>query len=116
MASIYRRTYRDADGKSRECGSFSVEFRFGERAIRLAAFDDRRASDDLARKIERLAELRSVGDEPDAALRRFLDGLPERIRSRLIKHGLISGRAASGTRNLSAHLGDYHQALLDGVA
>jgi len=96
--------------------TYTIEAKVGDRIERLPGFRDRKASEELGRRIERLANLRSAGEHPDAELTRWIGMLPNRLRDRLAGLGLLTGRAAAATRKLSEHLDDYRQALLDGVA
>ena len=116
MATAYRRSYRDPDGQKLRCRTYTIEVKVGDRVERLSGFRDRKASEELGRRIERLANLRAGGEEPDAKLSRWIEGLPNQLRDRLAGLGLLTGRAAAATRQLSEHLDDYRQALLDGVA
>ena len=116
MASAYKRTYRSANGKKCECEQFTLECKVGDGFHRVPGFTDRKASEELGRRVERLAELKAAGEQPDSTLRKWLEHLPRKQRNRLAELGLLSGPAAAATQPLSAHLDDYRQALLDGVA
>ena len=116
MASVYRRKYKDRDGQSTLCEKHTVECKVGGAFRRLPGFKDKKASEELGRKVERLANLREAGEQPDAALSKWLEGLDISLRDRLAGLGLLTGRAAAATRPLAQHLADYRQALLDGVA
>jgi hypothetical protein len=51
-----------------ECETFTVEAKVDDAFPRLPGFRDKRASEELGRKVERLANLRPAGEQPDAAL------------------------------------------------
>ncbi len=116
MASVYKRTWKDDAGKAREAAGWTADVKIGDGWRRLPGFRDRKATEELARKVERLSALKVAGEQPDAELYRWLEGLPSAIKGRLARFGLLTGRAASATRKLADHLRDYRQALLDGGA
>ena len=117
MATAYRRSYSDKRGRKRLCKSYTLECKIGDTIERLpTGFRDGSAADELGRKVERLANLRAAGEQPDAVFTRWLEGLPTKLRDRLAGLGLLTGRAAAATRKLAEHLAEYRQALLDGVA
>ncbi|MFQ5472608.1 MAG: tyrosine-type recombinase/integrase [Dehalococcoidia bacterium] len=116
MASTFRRRYTASDGRTRCAKTYTVVVKIGDRFERLSGFRDRKASEELGRRIERLANLKAAGEQPDADLTRWIEGLPTKLRDRLARLGLLTGRAAAATRKLSEHLAEYRQALLDGVA
>ncbi len=107
----------DEGGRRRRCLTYTVEVKIGDRFQRLpTGFRDEGAAEELGRKVERLANLRAAGEQPDAVFTKWLEGLPNKLRDRLAGFGLLTGRAAAATRKLAEHLADYRQALLDGVA
>ncbi len=113
MASVYKRTYQNAAGKRVACEKYTVECKIGGRYVKLAAYADKRASEETGRKVERLANLREAGEQPDAALTRWLEGLSGKLRDKLAGFGLLDGTAVASTKLLRDHLDDYRQALLD---
>jgi site-specific recombinase XerD len=116
MASVYKRRYRRGDGKLVECEKHTVECKVGDRFVRLPGYTDRRASEEMGRKVERLAGLREAGEQLDAALAKWLEGLSGKLRKRLAELELLDGAAVASTKPLTAHLETYRQALLDGGA
>ena len=116
MASVYRRKYCKPDGRRVECSTYTVECKVGDAFHRLPGFKDKRASEELGRKVERLDGLRASGEQPDLALTKWLEGLPTKLRLKLVQIGLLDGQAMAATKPLAEHLEHYRQALLDGVA
>ncbi len=116
MASVYRRKFKTPDGRTDECSRYSVECKVGDGFKRLVGYADKRASEELGRKIERLAALQEQDVEPDAALVQWLKKLPTRIRDRLARWELLDGRTVASAKPLTEHLKTYRQALLDGGA
>ena len=78
-----------------------------------AAFTDKRASEELGRKLERLVFLRVAGQQPDPTLTRWLETLPAKWRARLARIGVLDGQAVAANRPLGDHLVEFKQALLD---
>ncbi|MBI5865340.1 MAG: tyrosine-type recombinase/integrase [Planctomycetes bacterium] len=113
MASIYKRSYKEGDGASVECETFTAEVKIGDGFQRMPGFRDRKATEELARRVERLAMLRAAGDTPDAALTAFLDGLPTKQRDKLCEFGLLDESARQSKTPLTTHLESFRQALRD---
>ena len=122
MASVYRRCYRVPKGRARagerrQARRHTVEFADHRgRARRLAAFEDRGASAELGRRLDRLADLRAGGEPVPDDLRHYVEGLPGRVRAKLARWGLLSQTAEAAKRALTEHVESYEQALRDGVA
>ena len=108
---LYHDTYRDRrTGRRKEAARWSIEFRdHDERPRRLAAFSDKKASEELGRKIVRLVDLRAAGSEPDRALAKAIQDWPQRVRERLQKIGVLDARQVSGARPLSALIADFEE-------
>src|SRR5262249_12558001 len=67
----------------------------------------------VGRKVERLAEIRAAGEQPDESLRKWCEQLPPRLRSKLAKFGVLDGCAIESAKPLLTHLADFRQALRD---
>jgi len=114
---LCRAYYKGRDGRKRQCRRWYVEFvTHKDRTVRIPAFEDKRASEEFGRKLERLASLRASGERPDLALTRWLEGLPNRTRKRLAKLDLIDGHRFASTKPLAEHIDDYEQSLRDSGA
>jgi integrase/recombinase XerD len=113
MASVYKRTYRKPDGRAAACDKYTVECKVGDRFVRLPGYRDKRASEELGRKVERVAALRESREQPDATLVGWLEGLPAKLRDRLARLGLLDPHAVGAGRALAEHVADYERALLD---
>lgn len=84
----------------------------GKRRRRMPAFPNRRASEHLARRLEQLVDIRDTGiDTAGPELMRWIEQIPDRLRDRLVKLGLLTARRASGSRPLREHLADFGAAL-----
>ena len=75
MASVYQRSYRARDGRRVRCEKYTVECKIGDTFRPLSGYRDKKASEELGRKVERLASLHAAGEPPDAALAKWTEGL-----------------------------------------
>ena len=116
MSSVFKRTWRDDHGNLVVSKKQTVEFRDAKGKWRqIPGFTDEKASKELGRKLERLGQLRSVG-EHDASLSKWAEGLPDKLREKLARWGILDRVGVASGKPLTKHLDDYRQALLDGVA
>jgi integrase len=110
---VFRTTYKDKAGRTREAAKWYVEFRnFDESVRRVPAFTDKKQSEECGRKIEKLVACRANGESPDAAVMRWLESLPSRIRDKLAGIALVSARTLASGKPLATHLDDFKAALL----
>ena len=110
---VFRKTRKGPRGARIPYRRWYVEFRdHRERVRRLAAFADKAASEELGRKIERLAELRQGGLGVDRSLAPFLEGLPQKTRESLAKWGLLEARHLVGSLPLGELLDRWHETLV----
>ncbi len=75
--------------------------------LRLVAYTDRRASLRLEENIKTLDACMVSGERPDRELSDWLENLPERIKQKLVKHGLLSQSQLEKSKTLKAHLEDF---------
>jgi len=114
---VFQTTYRDRSGKQRLAARWYVEFRGpNERKRRLPGFTDKRATEEMGRKLEQLVARQAAGERPDTELVRWLETLPVKTRLRLARIGLLDPRSIASTKPLSEHLNDYEQSLRDADA
>ena len=110
---VFRTTYKDRKGKTREAGKWYVEFRdHNEQVRRLPAFTSKAASEEMGRNLVKLVEYhKGSGGQTDPALSRWLTDLPQRTRAKLVSIGLLSPERAAVSKPLSEHLDDFGTAL-----
>jgi len=109
---VFRPTRTTKSGQKKPYAKWYVEFRDHLESIRrLPAFTDKKQSEELGRKIERLVACRSNGESPDTALGRWLESMPPKLRDRLAAIGLLSGESVAAGKFLAAHLDDFQAAL-----
>ncbi len=108
----FRPTFTE-NGQRRESKRWHVGFRDHNGARRsVVGFTDKRATDELGRRIGLLVAARVSGQaiEPDMAA--WLERLPDDLRTRLAAFGLIDDRASSIAEPLEKHVERYHAALI----
>ncbi len=108
---IYKPTYTDRKGQTKNAAKWYVEFRHLDVVHRVPAFKDKQASALLGGKIERLIACKDNGDPPTADLLVWIRDMPAALRTRLGELGLIDDRRMSTTRPLAEHLTDFEAAI-----
>jgi integrase len=110
----FRSTYVDRRGVTRRAVKWTVEFRdHREIARRLTLFSDKAATDEAGRKLQRLADVRRMGQPPGRELEGFLEALSDGARARLAQWGLLEPERAAVTKFLTDHMSDWKAALAD---
>ncbi len=110
---VFRRKYTDSEGNTQTASKWYVEFT-DHAGVKhsMAGFTDKAATEALGRRLGRLVSLLAVGEPPDVALMKWLDGLPRRILDNLARWDMVSPRRAGGARTLSEHVEQWKGALL----
>jgi integrase len=95
---------RRVKGKLRSDDNWTLEFRDADgRPRRFAAFIDKSLSAELARRITKLIELRTLGGQPDAELNAWLQSMPRDLRKRLAGINLLDSRIVASGKPLLCH-------------
>lgn len=112
---VFRTTYKDRRGRTREVKKWYIEFRDHlERVRRLPAFESKSGSEELGRNLVKLvAYHKGSGGQTDPALMGWLGSLPRRTREKLVSIGLLDRERAAVGKLLADHLADWKQALTD---
>jgi len=109
---VFKATYRDRAGRTRESARWYVEIRDHlETVRRMRAFTDRKVSEEFGRMVERLADCRRGGVSPDGALMRWVESLPPAQHDRLMALGLLNPDRVAAGKPLTEHLRDFAQFL-----
>ncbi len=110
---IYKPTYKNKSGKTKRLKKWWVELRDHLQIVRrFPAFADRDESEILGRKIEKLVVCKLNHEPPDRVLSEWIEHMPEKLRDRLVKIGLIDSKRAAAGRPLLDHLADFKKSLL----
>ncbi len=111
----FRTSYQDRGGKQRQASKWYVEYRDHAGMVRrVPGFRDRRATDELGRKLERLAALRAARQEPDRELSMWIEGLPARLLKVLSRQGMLDACRIAAARPLSELIAEWETSLSAG--
>ena len=111
MASVYRNTFTQ-NGKKRTTKKWYAKFRDHTGTHRkLPGFENKKLTEELARKLERLAERRKLNQSPDAELADWLEVAPAELKASLAKWGLLDARSVAEAKPLAEHIADYRAYL-----
>jgi len=109
---IFKANYRDRKGRKRESAKWYVEFTDHLQTVRrLAGFTDRKATEGLGHKLERLVSYRAAKQPLDVELTHWVEAIRPRMREKLSAIGLLDSRRAAASKSLLAHLADFERAL-----
>jgi integrase len=106
---------KDVDGRRvKEMSSkwYTVFSDWSETIRRLPLLKSKKASAELARKIDHLNSIRASGDVIPPELTRFVETMLPSIRAKLAKWGILSAARVAAGKPLVEHLADWKQALL----
>ena len=111
--SVRKRPY-NAGGKFRVAQRYTVQFADHHGVSRrLPAYTEKAASEELERKLKRLAALTATHTVVPPDLSHWIDALPKAMQARLAKWGLIDVRRLAAAANLLRHVDAYEQHLAD---
>ena len=82
------------------------------RRHKMAAFSTKSQSEGLGRQIETLISCKIAGQSPNSDQQRWLDGISNSWRQKIVKIGLLDSRRAAAGKPLSKHLEDFQKSLL----
>lgn len=113
---VRKASYTKADGKgqriTRTARKWYASWQDWSVVMRkLPMFADRKASQELANKIDRMNSIRAAGDELPPELTRYVESMPPSVRRRLSEWGIISVARAAAAKPLTDHLMDYDSFL-----
>jgi integrase len=110
---LYKPKYRDRHGTEHVIDKWHLEFYYPPGQLhRLAAFKDKRASEELGRNVQRLIDCRISGAELDHTLSLWLESLSGHYRERIAEIGLLDARNEAAGSPLDKHLADYKASLV----
>lgn len=109
---VFRATYKDRKGKTREASSWYVEIKHKDTIRRVPAFTDKAASAEFGRKLERLSECREAGQTPPPELSRWIEELPAKTRATLARIKLLDPRRLAASKSIKDHVEDFRRSLV----
>jgi integrase len=108
-----RKISRYDDGQRTKSEKFYAVFADHRGIIRrLPLFEHRKASDEAARKITHLVNLRAANDTIPEELTRFIETTTTFIRSKLAEYGIIAATKLTSNKTLREHVQDWKASLL----
>lgn len=109
---VFRTSYKGKDGQKRICKKWYIELKDHLQTVRrFAGFTDRKQTEILGEKIEKLVVHRSNNEPPDRALSEWIEHLPAKLRVRLVKVNLLTPDRATIGKALSENINDYRESL-----
>src|SRR5262245_45863840 len=109
---VFKPTRKTSSGTTVKYELWYLEFRTHADVVRrLAGFTDKKQTEELGRRIEKLIASRANREAPDKALSEWLEGMPERIREALARYDLLSSRTMAASMPLAEHAADFEAAL-----
>ncbi|MHC4661722.1 MAG: tyrosine-type recombinase/integrase [Planctomycetota bacterium] len=109
---VFKPKRKGADGKKVIYRRWYIEFWDHQRILhRLPGLLDKRATTEIAKKIERLIALRLAGEKPDTSLSRWLEVAPPKISERLAEFGIIDSSRAAARVRLDEHIENWGKSL-----
>ena len=111
---IYKPSHKTQTGDTKQSAKYYVEVRdhLGM-ARKYPGCSDKRLTLTMGQHIEMLAAFKRAGQPPDAPLCQWVQGVPDSLRNRLAKIGLLDPNRAAAGKPLAEHLDDYRQFIGD---
>jgi len=108
---LYKPKFKNKKGEVKEVKKWWVELRDhnGVRR-RFAGREDKAATEEIGRNVQRLVSFRSADLPPDAQLVKWLDRISIEVRSKIVELGLMDENRLATTKSVLEHLKDYEEA------
>ena len=111
---VFKPSYKTKSGQKKQSGKYYIEVKDHLEILRkYPGFSDKRLTAALGAQIDLLAAYKNSGQPPDAQLCQWLQGIPNKLRTRLAMIGLIDRNRAAAGKPLIEHLDDYRQFIGD---
>jgi len=110
----FKPKYKDKKtGKQKTVSKWWVELRDHLQIIRrFPGYTDKGQTEKLGEKIEKLVVCRMNSESPGRELSAWLEGIPNKLRDRFVKIGLLDNKRAAAGKPLANHLEDFKQSLM----
>ena len=110
---VFKPNRKTKSGKAKPYEKWYVEFRDHlERIRRLPAYTDKKQSEQLGYKIEKLVACRTNREPLSREMREWLESVPRRVRDKLGRIGVLDGCAVAARKPLLEHVTDFEAVLL----
>ena len=111
---VFKQKYRNRNGKLKDSAKWYVEFRDHQEVTqRIPGFTDKKLTQELGGKLEKLVASRVLSQTPSPELSKWLETMPSSLRKRIVKFGLLDSQTMSNSRVLEKHVDEFHTSLLD---
>jgi len=109
---IFKPMYRDRSGRYKKIKRWWIVLRDNNKTIRkFPAFTNKADSENLGRQLERLVASKISGSSLDSQLALWFREIPEDLRKRLVKYGMIKPKEAEAGKPLIEHIKDFSRSL-----
>jgi len=110
---VFKTSYTDRKGKARKAAKWYVEFRDQLDTVRrLPTFVSKAAAEEFGRNVVKLVDYhKGSGGQTDPTLTRWLAGLPQKTRDKLVSIGLLDAQRVAVAKPLVDHLEDWRAVL-----
>ena len=109
---VYKRVRR-VNGKRREAGSYTIDFRLPNGApATIPGLTDKDKTEAFGRKLDRLVACKSCHEALDRDLVEWIEQIPEETRARLADAGLLDAARAAAGKELLEQIEDFRAALI----
>jgi len=109
---LFKAAYRDRHGNKCKSQKWYIDFSDNQQIRRrIPAFTNRDQSEALGKKVEKLVVCKLNTESPDRELSEWLAHIPQRLRIKLAKIGLLDKRRVAAGKTLSRHLEDFRKSL-----
>lgn len=78
---------------------------------RFAGLTDKKQTELLGQQIQRLINSKVAGEQPDAHLTKWLEGVPPRLRKHFVRIGVLDIKRATASKLLTEHLAEFRATL-----
>ncbi len=111
---VFKPSHITKTGQRKQSGKYYIEVKDHLGILRkYPGFSDKRLTAALGAQIDLLAAYKKSGQPPDAQICQWLQGIPNKLRTRLAMIGLIDRNRAATGKPLIEHLSDYRQYIGD---
>ena len=111
---VFKPVHKTKEGKRQQSKKWYVEVKDHRGTPRkYPGCSDKRLTAAVGSHIELLAACKQAGQPPDAQLCQWIQGIPDKLRERFVKVGLLDSRRAAAGKLLTEHLCDYRQSIGD---
>jgi len=109
---LFKAQYKGKDGKQKTVNKWWLETKdHKDKVRRFPGYTDKEQSEALGKQIERLIACRSIGEQPDRELNKWLENCPDKLLQRFVRIGLLDSSRASSGKFLTEHIADFKTAL-----